>query len=426
MHAPLYGSVARIVRAKVLKARREALNLNEGDILAPIAKTDKELELEAQERAGGVVLMGRPTMKEYLAGLKAGWGQGVGEWVWEDSVKGTLSDEPFADPVPAPVVEDVAAAAAAPAPEGAAVEASAVPAVPAGGVQHVGLPGPGQKLALPPVEDDEPQHSKRSWFGGLFGHGGKKAPQPQQAPNAEPAQPAKFEIPPNWHAAPAQLPPHAPVLLVDWCNHLGFKQIPYMIYDFFTEHKRVKAGAEAAYALITEQTRPFRGPEAPAAAAVDAPAAAEAEAAAGEASADAPAGPQGGDLDFDRAFEKFYKKDYAKLPEEVAKERDTYYGTKLPPRVEAARAFARGEREITAEEKRSDKPVETVQALREQRAKKELRWEGNLEGWDIVKPQTPVAWDDRFAGWLSVYAADPQSLESVMRVPEKNGESRLE
>ncbi|EKD02255.1 hypothetical protein A1Q2_03402 [Trichosporon asahii var. asahii CBS 8904] len=421
VHAPLYGSVARIVRAKVLKARRESLNLNPGDILGPVEKTDKERELERQADEGGVVLMGRPTMKEYMAGLTAGWSNGVSEWVWEDSVKSTLGDEPFADP-PAPPAGEVVLESS---PEGTAVAATPVPAVPTGaGVQHVGLPNPAAKLSLPPVEDDEPV--KKSWWSGLFGHGGRKAPSPSpQTQTQTPEAPQKFSIPPNWHEPPTPLPPHAPVLLVDWCNHLGFKQIPYMIYDFFTEHKRVKAGAEAAYALITEQVRAFEPPSVTAEVAVveDAEALHEGEAIPSAASI---AGHQGGDLDFDTQFEKYYKKDYAKTPEEIGKEREKYYDEKLPKRVEAAKAFARGEREITPEEQKSDKPVETVQMLRDERNKKELRWEGNLEGWSIVKPDTPVAWDPRFAGWLKVYQAAPESLDAVMNVPEKNGESRLE
>lgn len=420
----------------MLKERRESLNLSEGDVLGPIQKTEKELLLEEQARNGGVVLMGRPTMKEYLAGLKMGWGNGVGEWKWEDSVKATLSDEPFAEPAtPTPPTaatssEDLSADVAA---SGDAAPAPAA-GLPAGGSQmaHVGLHNQAQKLSLPPVEDDEPQHQKKSWFGGLFGHGGKKqavtpgVPTPQQP--QQPEEPVKFSIPPNWHEPPHPLPPHAPVLLVDWCNHLGFKQIPYMIYDFFTEHKRVKAGAEAAYALITEQARPFRPPTSSSTAStssefLETPPSSETSQTPAEGSV---AGHQGGDLDFDVSYERYYKKDYAKTPAEVEKERKLYYEDKLPKRLEAARAFARGERELTAEEKKSDKPIETVQMLQEERHKKELRWEGNLEGWEIVRPETPVAWDERFNGWLHVYEASPESLEAVRSVPEKNGESRLE
>lgn len=420
MNSPLYGSVARIVRAKVLKERREALNLNEGDVLAPIQKTEQEQLLEQQERNGGVVLVGRPTLKEYLAGLRAGWGNGVGEWKWETSVHSQLSDAPFADPEPAvqdAVIETSTPAEGAPTPAGGAVGTTGA-VTPIGGVHQVGLAG---NLNLPPVEDDEAP-KKRGWFSGLFGGRHKPAASPQQ--QQQPQEPTKFVIPAEWNEPPTPLPAQKPVLLVDWCNHLGFKQIPYMIYDFFTEHKRVQSGAEAAYALITEQARPFRGPDAATPAALD-----SATPASASASADAPAPVSAGprpDTDFDVEYERFYKKDFSETPANIEKDRATYYTDKLPKRVEAAKQFARGERDITDDEKRSDKPVETVQMLRDERNKKELRWEGNLEGYEIVRPETPVAWDPRFQGWLQVYEASPASLDSVVSAPPKPKEGEEE
>jgi import inner membrane translocase subunit TIM54 len=39
--------------------------------------------------------------------------------------------------------------------------------------------------------------------------------------------------------------------------------------------------------------------------------------------------------------------------------------------------------------------------------KKEKRWRGDLEGWEILKPQREVAWDDRFADTLRIFI-DPR------------------
>ncbi len=60
---------------------------------------------------------------------------------------------------------------------------------------------------------------------------------------------------------------------------------------------------------------------------------------------------------------------------------------------------------MTAEEKTSTKGPETEQELRDERQKKELRWMGQLEGWEIVKPDSPVTWDPKWEGWLKVYEA---------------------
>jgi import inner membrane translocase subunit TIM54 len=148
-----------------------------------------------------------------------------------------------------------------------------------------------------------------------------------------------------------------------------------MIYDFFTEAKRTQAGAEAAYALIMNQTRPFTGPES------------------GEATPDTA---------FGTDTEKYYKKDYAGVPERNEKAKAKYYD-ELAGRLLSARQFARGEREITDAEKKSDKPITTEDDLRAEARKREMRWAGGLEGWNIVHPDTPLAWDPSYAGWLRVF-----------------------
>jgi import inner membrane translocase subunit TIM54 len=179
------------------------------------------------------------------------------------------------------------------------------------------------------------------------------------------------------HAAPSPLPPQAPLVLVPFTCHLGFKQIPYMIYDFFTESRRVQQGAEVAYALIMNHTRPFTIPT----------------------ESDHP------DTDFAADTEQFYTKSYATIPEKNEKAKGVYY-KELGERLESARQFARGERDLTDAEKKSDKPVTTEDDLKEERKKREMRWNGGLEGWNIVKAETPVAWDPTWAGWLRV--VDPE------------------
>ena len=42
--------------------------------------------------------------------------------------------------------------------------------------------------------------------------------------------------------------------------------------------------------------------------------------------------------------------------------------------------------------------------------KKELRWRSDEKGWEIVRPESPVAWDARFSNVLRVFTTP--SLES--------------
>ncbi|KAL1409656.1 mitochondrial import inner membrane translocase subunit tim54 [Vanrija albida] len=329
VHAPLYGSIARIVRAKTVRDRRVALGIEEADatlslpgVLSPETVRQRELE-------GGTILIGRPSLKEYLAGLHLAYNNGVNEWVWEKEIDRAIKNDGVFD-------EPVTAAPDAP----AEPEPEAAPLTPA-----------------------TPNYTNLSFLS-----------RPPPTPAVPAAAPAPAVIPEAWHAAPDQLPPQPPILLVPFHNHLGFKQIPFMIYDWFTERKRVQAGAEAAYALLTNEIRPFVAP--------------------GE-------GPTP-DTDFDTKAESYYKNRYEGLPERTEQARKDYYKD-LAPRLESARQFARGERGLTDEEKKSDKPIVTEDALREERRKKELRWLGAIEGFEIVRPEAPVAWDPKWNGWLRVF-----------------------
>lgn len=83
-----------------------------------------------------------------------------------------------------------------------------------------------------------------------------------------------------------------------------------MIWDFFHERHKVRAGAEAAYKLVSRATRPF----------------------------------ELADLDFDASAEAYYKPSTSTIPTDVQKAREEYYKT-LPEKLSTARALARRERE---------------------------------------------------------------------------------
>ena len=189
---------------------------------------------------------------------------------------------------------------------------------------------------------------------------------------------------------PASIPPQPPLLLVPFLNRIGFKQIPFMIADFFNERARVAAGAEAAYRLVKNYSRPIAGPSAYSGAPLFSP------------DDKRPLN----DLDFDRENESYYLKSLSSYASDIQKAREEYYA-KLPDRLATARALARGEREPTKDEQSNPPPTEVE--LRAERMQKETRWRDNEEGWEIVRPDKDVAWDERFKRALRVFEDHPGS-----------------
>lgn len=113
------------------------------------------------------------------------------------------------------------------------------------------------------------------------------------------------------------------------------------------------------------------------------------------------------DTEFDKASEGWYYKSFGDLPDRLKKARQDYYDG-LKDKLDVARQYANGERQITDAEKKAGKVV-TEDDLREERRKRELRWFGSLEGYDIVRPDKDAAWDERFDGWLKVYTAPAEA-----------------
>lgn len=207
---------------------------------------------------------------------------------------------------------------------------------------------------------------------------------PSQSSAGSAPSTSTLDIPP-----PDTIPPQPPLLLVPFTNRIGFKQIPMMIVDFFNQRARVKAGAEAAYRLVMGHTRPISGPPpTPAAAPLFSPDERRPE----------------NDLDFDRGGESVYQKSVLSFRDDISRAREDYYGT-LPDRLATARGLARGEREPTKDE--INHPPLTEVELRQERLTKELRWKNNEEGWEIVRPDKDVVWDERFRNSLSVFTSPP-------------------
>ena len=186
-----------------------------------------------------------------------------------------------------------------------------------------------------------------------------------QSPSAQRTRDPGADVPP-----PASLPPQPPLLLVPFVNLVGIKLVPLMLWDFFNERHKVRSGAEAAYKLVSCATRPF----------------------------------ERRDLDFGTSAEGYYKSSTAAIPTDIQKSRAEYHKT-LPEKLATARALARREREPTKLEIEAPPPTEVE--LRAELLKKETRWRADERGWGLVRPGTPVEWDDRWEGALEVFVDPP-------------------
>ena len=353
------GDIARQVADEIRADRRIMLGLDQPFTGGMQLPGSSPAEKRQRKVDSGIVIVGRHTLKEYMWGLKHGWTDGLEPVDREERLAQQLeADGKFDEPEPEPTLDSTIG-------------------------EDEPLPTPSR---LPPSNPA---------FSAL-------ATQNLRTPSSS----SKDAIPSHLNAPPATLPPQPPMLLLSFTNYIGFTQIPLMIWDFFNERVRVRAGAEAAYKLIMANTRPFTAPppEVLARPEVDID----------------PTQPQKPylaelsptDLDFDREAESYYKRSVVRdFLSEIEKARKGYYDG-LAKKLETARALARGTREPTKEER--DYPPPTEVELRAECLKKEQRWTSDEEGFNIIRPDKDVEWDERFRDVLRVYT-DP--------IPEQQSQS---
>lgn len=326
--------------------RRIALGLEQPRLSMPTL-SDKGLTEAKRRRVleGGTVIVGRAALKEYMAGLRRGWTESLERVDEEEQLSKALErDGHFDEP------EEVS---------------SLVPSSPAAEnlTDDEPIPTPSRLPPSRPSPSLSPAlHSPLS---------AAMRPGPSSSLLSSPPSTTL----PTWDPAadvpaPANLPPQPPLLLVPFVNLVGIKLVPLMIWDFFNERHKVRAGAEAAYKLVSRTTRPF----------------------------------ERADLDFDASAEAYYKSSTAATPTEVKKAREEYYKA-LPEKLATARALARSEREPTKLEIEAPPPTEVE--LRAETLKKETRWRRDERGWELVRPDTSIEWDDRWEGPLEVFVDPP-------------------
>ena len=233
-------------------------------------------------------------------------------------------------------------------------------------------------------------------FSGMMGPSPAAAAQAEKQRVKSEAQAAAARLDPRLLAPPEQIPAQPPICFVDFTNLVGWRNIPLRMYQFFRQRDKVRHGAELGLTLVygtKETAREFQ--------------AGESGTLPGQVSQ---VPPQGGDLDWGLETEERYPPYFLKSDKNIAEARESYYKA-LPQHLKDARDLARGLREPSKIEKND--PSKTEAELREQRFKKEKEWRNGEMGFDIIRPQKGVEWDERFRGSLRVFELSSEVREQI-------------
>ncbi|GAA5829647.1 hypothetical protein JCM11251_000233 [Rhodosporidiobolus azoricus] len=391
-------------------------NSPEANVNAVLAERD--LDEEKREQEGGIILLGRGALKEYLWALKKGWGEPIdlrqeakleglglganerrkdGRWEREEEImlrELEAEDEAKTDGT-APFDEK--------APESLESAASTVE-------------GADEPASAQPV----------NFLAPAYGSSPFRPITPSAAPSA-PSTPATPEEPIVLPSAP--VPPQPPLLLVPFSYPFGIRTWAGKLLHFWNHRSDARLGGEYALALVLNETRPLDPPK---------HRDAETGALVGLLNDDDVASFRRGerhleamedgvltgskDLDFlaetDERPEHF-KKNYRALPKGHEFHRRTYYNDELPGKLQTARELARGEREPTKAEVNYPPKIESE--LRKERLDKELRWRRELEGWAVQRAGSGVAWKEE---WSQEGQEGPQF--KVVELPREEKVKELE
>ncbi|EIW84851.1 hypothetical protein CONPUDRAFT_134720 [Coniophora puteana RWD-64-598 SS2] len=347
-----HGDTERLIYDQTVDRRRIDAGLDpEPAPPVPLPHFPSYATQRARELEGGTILVGRHTLKEYLAGLSRGWSAGLARVDREEALAQELASDGAFDLPPDP--EDPAAT----------LDGEPIPTQ--------SRLTPSMSLGLQPDFRTMQQQQKSA------------APQSADAASSS-------------VAVPSEIPPQPPMLFVPFTDHIGFRQVPCMIWGFFNERHKVRAGAEAAYKLIMNHTRPIIPPSPSSTTPASEFAAEETKDASAAPSSSSPTSTGSPDLDFDTPAESFYEGSFH--PSEVEKSREKYYKD-LPEKLSLARDPSKAS---------TGQQVKTEVELRQERLTKETRWRNDVAAWEVLKPGQPATWDPRFEGVLKVFDNPPK------------------
>ncbi|KAF8201794.1 mitochondrial import inner membrane translocase subunit Tim54 [Pholiota molesta] len=201
-----HGDIARRVAEDIRIRRRLDKGLDQDSDAKRMLPTYKSVaEREKRELEGGVVLIGRPTFKEYMAGVCKGWTTGLAKIDPDEELSRVLENEP-----------------------------------------HFDEPEEPQDLGNFPFQVFAHFPQTSPIFSALQTRPKPSSPEPQTTDSSTP---------------PSSIPPLPPLLLVPFTNYIGISQIPLMIWGFFNQRHKVRSGAEAGYRLVKHNTRSLDVPE---------------------------------------------------------------------------------------------------------------------------------------------------------------------
>lgn len=367
LNATRHGGLGREIRERIYSRRRQLLGLEQwatppstssSIVPDPTLQGDLPFSRKPQEQLedelnGADVIIGRPALKEWAWGLKAGWTStlpparqdGIDEALANelsedntfDEVQTTLDQSTLIDEIPE---EDGAGA-----PLPSKIPSSSLSYNPAFQAPNQ---GPSSSQAGRTTKGNESTLDSRLL----------------EPPLTIPAQP--------------------PIYFVNYTNLTGIRNLPRKIFGFFNERAKVRLGGQAGLAIALGDKTNARDFEAPLTE---------------EGDVQRISPPQGGDLDMGLESERFYPKRFAKTLTYIQKERKNFYDN-LPRRLQDTRSYVRGERELTASEKGD--PPKTEGQLRQERFNHEKDWRNLEEGYSILRPESGLEWHRAFLGSLRV------------------------
>lgn len=365
--------------------------LNSGGANIASVLTDRDAQDAQREVDGGVVLLGRAALKEYLWALRKGYGETInlkeearleglglganerrkdGRWEREEEIMvreleaedAKSEHAPFEAPLPAALQ---------------------------------GLDGEDDTMTDSAASGDAPGSNPLAFAP-------YRSITPASLPTRAP-EPVKDDSPPVLLPPPATLPTQPPLLLVPFSHPFGIQKWPSKMLHFFNKRSDVRQGGECALAILLAQHRAFapptiRTPSGSLQGVLDDQIVNEIRV--GEhKDLTLVEGERTGSSDLDFLAETdenpyHFRRSYRTLPSAHEYSKRTYYKDDLPPKLAVARELASGSRQPTKAEE--NYPPKMESELRKERLDKELRWRRELEGWAMVRSGSGVAWDEKW------------------------------
>lgn len=387
-----HGGLARALHSAIHERRRKLLGLEPWADAATVMMQNQfsltpQQELQ-RELDGGIVLIGRPALKEWAWALEQGWCTPLEAMQRDrdDELAQELAEDHAFDEIADPENNS----------EFVDEKDKALAALD-GEADGAGAPLPSRFGSASPYK----LGSGPNAFSGMMGQSPADAAKAEREKIKKAAQTAVSKLDQRILEAPAQVPAQPPICFVDFTNLVGWRNIPLRMYQFFRQRDKVLHGAELGLAIVygsketARELQPGRPGTLP------------------NQVSDIP--PQGGDLDWGIQSEERYPPYFFKTEKNIRESRERYY-KELPKHLKDARDLARGLREPSKIEKGS--PSKTEAELREERLEKEKEWRNNEMGYQIVRPEVGVSWHEKFRGSLRVLEL-PEGLRQQIDEEQK-------